>query len=305
MDLDKDLHLNEITEIVILLGANTEVAQASKSFTYEGVKYDVLKCGNVFGIRTSQGKELTVSINNTLENSGKSVNGLTVIYDTHKVEVDYSFENGEGINLTSNMSLDTGYEGFKSMCRHNLHETDCYTLSFVSADNEKVAELSSTLASVKLAGKTITYTFKGDTISADIQDSKIISADNYRLITLHGKMVPSMKTITSFDGPHDLKRIKNRVKNGNYHTVSKEIIDGLDALYADKQSYFDEVKKYYEEEVKDVMAAKSIRKRAEEGVKTILTENEINICINAIQPVIEEKQKEVKKEKGTALKKDK
>ena len=37
MDLDKDLHLNEITEIVILLGANTEVAQASKSFTYEGV----------------------------------------------------------------------------------------------------------------------------------------------------------------------------------------------------------------------------------------------------------------------------
>ena len=77
------------------------------------------------------------------------------------------------------------------------------------------------------------------------------------------------------------------------------------ALYADKQSYFDEVKKYYEEEVKDVMAAKSIRKRAEEGVKTILTENEINICINAIQPVIEEKQKEAKEEKGTALKKDK
>ena len=67
----------------------------------------------------------------------------------------------------------------------------------------------------------------------------------------------------------------------------------------------DEVKKYYEEEVKDVMAAKSIRKRAEEGVKTILTENEINICINAIQPVIEEKQKEAKEEKGTALKKDK
>lgn len=301
MDFDKDLNLNSVTEIVKLLGVTTDVAQASRSFTYNGVKYDVVKSGNSLTIKSSEGKELSVIIDNTKTKSDEKRNGLDVYYDKHTVDVSYALDNDEYFNLLSTIALDEGYEAFANIERHNLHESKCYEFSFVSGQNEKIAELSPTLDSVKLEGKAHKYVFGKSTIKTD---DMVIDRDNFRLSILEEKPVPSMQTILSFNPDHDMSRIKNYVKNKNFHTVSKEIIESIDSLYADKVRFFGRVKAYYNNEVMDVKAADSILKRAKAGVKKLLTTDEIDTCVSVIRDIILEKQKEAKAEQGTALKKD-
>ena len=209
MDLDKDLNLNSVVEIVKMLAANTEVEQASRCFSHNGVKYAVVKSGNSFTIKTSEGKELSVLIDYQRIKDDRPRNGLDVYYDKHTVDATWAIGDDEYLNLFSTIALDEGYTSFENIQRHNLHETGSFEFSFVNAANEKVAELSTTLNGVKLAGKTHKYTFNGDTITTD---NMVINLDNLKLLQLDGQKVPSMKTIISFNVEKEKKTINNFVK---------------------------------------------------------------------------------------------
>ena len=249
-------------------------------------------------IEETKTNNVLISYEKTKEDQKR--NGLDVYHTKHTVDATWAIGDDEYLNLFSTIALDEGYTSFANIQRHNLHETGCYEFSFVNAANEKVAELSTVLNGVKLAGKDHEYKFNKDTITCN----DMVIDNNLRLVKIGDQMVPSMQTILSFNADHDLSRIKKHVEHGKFHTVSKEIINSLDGLYADKVRFFDRVKSFYSNEVMDIKTAMDIKKRAEAGLNNLLTTEEINTCVELMREAIKEKQNEPKDDKGTALQKN-
>ena len=282
MDVYDKLGLNAVVDMVRLLGENTDVQHASKSFTYNGVKYDVIKLGNFLNISSEQGKALSVLIDATSTKT-KDSQGRTITYLTHDVDANYLLPGDDWLNFHSKLALDEGFEPFKNVSRHDLLKT--FEFSYMSNDDRKLGSLPLTFDYVRLTDEYKTVNFCGELIKVDNMN---ITSDGNKVLSYFGQKLPSMETIKSFNPDLDKIRIKSFVKNGTFSDITKEAINEIDRIFDNKKLFYKDIQDYYKDGIKDVKKAINIRNKTINGMNNMFSKEELYTCLDVISNAIYE-----------------
>jgi len=278
-DTYKVLCLNEVVDMVHLLGEYTDVELEHADFDKNGIHYSIDKVDNAFLVRSSEDKTFAIMVEATKEVVEKSER--TEIYLNHLVDVNYFLTAGTALKLNSYISLPEGYKSFTNIYRHNLFEHGKYELSYYGNTDEKEATISTTFDDVKLKDRFTTYHFHNDYIETD---NKKISTDGNELIEYLGNSIPSMEDVNSFDAEALRKMARIVGMNELFKPISDSVVDAINRNIESQKVYFDDIKDFYNNEKKDVKKAIELRKSVIEGTKNLLSDEELRDCIHAIAP---------------------
>ncbi len=281
--MEKDTYtklcLNEVVELVHLLGEYTDVELEHADFNKKGIDYSIDKVDNSFLVRSSEDKTFAVMVEATKEEVEKS--DRIEIHLKHIVNVDYFLTPGTVLKLNSYLSLPEGYKAFTDVYRHNLFEYGKYELSYYGDSDEKEGSITTTFNDVKLANNFITYHFHDEFIETD---NKKISTDGNELIEFFDRPVPSMEDVNSFDVELLRKKAKLVGMSELFTPINDSVVNAINRNIECQRIYFEGIKDYYNKEKKDVQKAIEIRKNVIEGTNNLLTDEELRDCIKAIAP---------------------
>lgn len=175
----------------------------------------------------------------------------------HSVAINYCLEDGSRLELTNNLSLDEGYGGFSDVQRHDL--LDGLKTKYYDQEGKEAAFFSRELERVHLTGNNITYEFTDEGI---ICGNKKVTLDGEELL------FESRKEVENFDVVKEKNRIEKFIQdNGDMHKYTREALEKSLKHLDKKAAYTKEIASFYNDDIKNVRRAISIRNKVLSAVK--------------------------------------
>ena len=258
MELFIKLGLKEIAEIIQTLGASHHISDYSGLIEVNGKQYHIMKEKNELIITTQDGRNMCIGINYE-EKYIKGYQDKDMVFTKHQAEVDYYFNDGSSVNLKNQMELGRGYDGFRSVQRHNLmNGLGC---KYYNQNGEPVASFNLGLEKICLNGSKKVYEFTKDGI---VYGNKLVSLDGDKLLLLSGSEVPGIEAMETFDVDKEKEKIRAFADESvELHPFTKEALEDATRLLDRKDRKVQEVLKFYEEDLKELRKAIAIRNKIE------------------------------------------
>ena len=261
MELYIDLGLKEIASIINRMGLTTDT-NLSGEVELNGKKYFYEKVGNKFTVTDSDNKQTRISINYSSVN-GKDAYNRDVTYDKHEVSIDYLLENGEIINLSNIIPLDSGYESFENVHRHDL--ISGLRTKYCDVDGKEIASFNLGLNEICLKDNNIKYIFDEEGIK---YNNVVLSLDGNTLVSISGEEIPSKELISSFKLKDEQDKIDRIiVDNKDLHPFTKEELENTLRKLDRRERFVKKVEGFYNEDIKNIRKVIDIRNRIINGIE--------------------------------------
>jgi hypothetical protein len=276
------LTLNEVVRMIHLLGEYEDVCHVKLDYNYNGNEYIAYKVDNSFILESSNGKKFIINVNADKEVVEKS--DRTEIYLSHTVDVGYMLKPNSSLRLTSQIGLDEGIKSFTNVYRHNLF--DDYTLAYYDENDELSGKVSTTFDDVQLKDSYNKYHFNEDSIETT---NKVISRDGNELVKYFDKPVPSMDVVNSFDADMLRKKAELVGIEGLFSPIDDSTVKAIKNNIEVQKVYFDGIKDFYNNEVKEIKRAIEVRDKVLEGTERMFTCDEMKQFVNAMSEELKQK----------------
>ena len=277
MELFIDLGLKEIAGIINRMARTGNIDNVNgEVYSEDGTKYSYEKNGNEFRIFSDDGKETKVKINSE-RIPWNNIFGDEVVRNKNKVYISYKLDDENSINLYNDISLHNDYIGFEDVARHDL----MYGLSckYSSSDKEKASfSLGLEMLCLKDGKSDETYEFTNNGIR---NGNKIITIDGDNLVSLKGNDVPSLDVLKSFDLDKEQEKLKKFLNdNKDLHPFTREAIEDASRKLGCKKRYAEDIINYYDEDMKKVKKAISLRNNIIDSVKSKIIDKDVLDLVN-------------------------
>ena len=261
MELYIDLGLKEIASIINRMGLTTDT-NLSGEVELNGKKYFYEKVGNKFTVTDSDNKQTIININYSSVNEKDSYN-RDVTYDKHEVSIDYLLENGEIINLSNIIPLDSGYESFENVHRHDL--ISGLRTKYCDVDGKEIASFNLGLNEICLKDNNIKYIFDEEGIK---YNNVVLSLDGNTLVSISGEEIPSKELISSFKLKDEQDKIERIIiDNKDLHPFTKEELENTLRKLDRRERFVKKVEGFYNEDIKNIRKVIDIRNRIINGIE--------------------------------------
>ena len=268
MELFIDLGLKEIASIIGRMGLTTDINELHGEVELNGIKYNYEKHGNEFKVTDSLGHQTNIKINYSEEETKDDYN-RTIRYLRHDVSMDYLLKNGDYINLSNNIGLDSGYESFENVHRHDI--ISGVRTKYCDKDGKEVASFGLGLDRICLKDKNKLYEFNEDGIKCG---NRIITLDGNTLVSISGSEIPNLDVINSFNLEKEQDKLRKIAEESDLHPFTKEILDDSIRKLDRKERFVKDIVDYYNTDIKDVRNAIEIRNRIINGIESSLISKE-------------------------------
>lgn len=261
MELYIDLGLKEIASIINRMGLTTDT-NLSGEVELNGKKYFYEKVGNKFTVTDSDNKQTIININYSSVNEKDAYN-RDVTYDKHEVSIDYLLENGEIINLSNIIPLDSGYESFENVHRHDL--ISGLRTKYCDVDGKEIASFNLGLNEICLKDNNIKYIFDEEGIK---YNNVVLSLDGNTLVSISGEEIPSKELISSFKLKDEQDKIERIIiDNKDLHPFTKEELENTLRKLDRRERFVKKVEGFYNEDIKNIRKVIDIRNRIINGIE--------------------------------------
>lgn len=261
MELYIDLGLKEIASIINRMGLTTDT-NLSDEVELNGKKYFYEKVGNKFTVTDSDNKQTIININYSSVNEKDAYN-RDVTYDKHEVSIDYLLENGEIINLSNIIPLDSGYESFENVHRHDL--ISGLRTKYCDVDGKEIASFNLGLNEICLKDNNIKYIFDEEGIK---YNNVVLSLDGNTLVSISGEEIPSKELISSFKLKDEQDKIERIIiDNKDLHPFTKEELENTLRKLDRRERFVKKVEGFYNEDIKNIRKVIDIRNRIINGIE--------------------------------------
>ena len=268
MELFIDLGLKEIASIIGRMGLTTDINELHGEVELNGIKYNYEKHGNEFKVTDSLGHQTNIKINYSEEETKDDYN-RTIRYLRHDVSMDYLLKNGDYINLSNNIGLDSGYESFENVHRHDI--ISGVRTKYCDKDGKEVASFGLGLDRICLKDKNKLYEFNEDGIKCG---NRIITLDGNTLVSISGSEIPNLDVINSFNLEKEQDKLRKIAEESDLHPFTKEILDDSIRKLDRKERFVKDIVDYYNTDIKDVRNAIEIRNIIINGIESSLISKE-------------------------------
>ena len=269
-DTYKILCLNELVELEY---ADIDLAQVK--FTKDGKEITASKVDNAFTINSSDDRSFIVLVNASKEEVEKD--DRKEIYLSHDVIANYWLNADKALQLHSNIGLDEGYKPFTNIMRHDLFQK--YGMSVYNSEGKVEGSISTTFNDVRIDDNPETFHFEKDNI--ETHDFKL-TGDGKEIIEYRGEPIPSKEVVDSFDADNLIKKARILRMTDSFAPIDNEVEDAIIRRIESKKVYFDGIKEYYKNGVKDTEKAIKLRNDVLNGYSNFITSEELKESAKAL-----------------------